>query len=42
MSWHDYNESLVEREGILFDLGLCRQLEERAQFYERTQGGKAF
>jgi hypothetical protein len=35
MSWHDYNESLVERGRILFDLGFAASwMEKGDQIHE--------
>jgi hypothetical protein len=42
MSWHDYNESLVERGKILFDLGFAASWKKEIRSMNRYKVGRPF
>jgi transposase len=42
MSWHDYNESLVERGRILFDLGFAASWKKELKSMNRRKVGRPF
>lgn len=42
MSWHDYNESLVERGRMLFDLGFASSWKKELKSMNRRKVGKPF
>lgn len=42
MSWHDYNESLVERGRILFDLGFASSWKKELKLMNKHKVGKPF
>lgn len=42
MSWHDYNESLVERGRVLFDLGFTRRWSDELEGMNREKFGRPY
>lgn len=42
MSWHDYNESLVERGRILFDLGFASSWKSELECMNEDKVGRPF
>jgi len=42
MSWHDYNESLVERGRILFDLGFADTWKKELKLMNKQKVGRPF
>lgn len=42
MSWNDYNESLVERGRILFDLGFAENWKKELKLMNKSKVGRPF
>ncbi len=42
MSWHDYNESLVERGRVLFDLGFAKGWNEELKDMNKEKRGRPY
>jgi len=42
LSWHDYNESLVERGRIIFDLGFADNWKKELKSMSRNKVGRSF
>jgi transposase len=42
MSWHDYNDSLVERGRVLFDLGFARRWNDELEGMNREKFGRPY